>query len=60
VRKQEGGRTRREPEETLLYRAVQAAWGRFVGFVEAGERSVPRFCLREEEAFRRCGVLTHG
>ena len=58
--KKDGGRARREPEETILYRAVQAAWGRFVGSVEAGERSVPRFCLREVEAFLRCGVLAHG
>ena len=60
VSKKEGGRARHEPEGTVLYRAVQAAWGRFVGSVEAGERSVPRFCLREVEAFLRCGVLAHG
>ena len=60
VPKKEGGRVRREPEGTVLYRAVQAAWGTFVGSVEAGERSVPRFCLREVEAFLRCGVLSQG
>jgi hypothetical protein len=42
------------------YRAVQAAWGRFVGSLEAGERSLPWFCLREVVAFLRCGVLAHG
>ncbi len=51
---------RREPEGTVLYRAVQAAWGSFVGGVEANERSVPRFCTREVDAFMRCGVLAHG
>jgi hypothetical protein len=51
---------RREPEGTALYRAVQAAWGSFVGGVEANERSVPRFCTREVDAFLRCGVLAHG
>lgn len=44
----------------MLYRAVQAAWGTFVRAVEAGERSVPPFCVREVEAFSRCGILAHG
>ncbi len=53
-------RVRREPEGTVLYRAVQAAWVPFVAQVETGERSVPRFCRREVAAFLRCGILAHG
>jgi hypothetical protein len=53
----DGERVRREPEGAVLYRAVQAVWGTFVGGVEARERSVPRFCVREVEAFLRCGAL---
>ena len=44
----------------MLYQAVQSAWRTFVGAVEAGERTVPRFCRREVEAFLKCGVLAHG
>ena len=44
----------------MLYRAVQAGWGAFVRSVEAKDGTVPRFCLREVEAFLRCGVLAHG
>ena len=53
-------RVRRQPEGTVLYRAVQAAWQPFVGQVATGERLVPRFCRREVEAFLRCGILAHG
>ena len=53
-------RERREPAGTVLYQTVQAAWRTFVGTVEAGERTVPRFCRREVEAFLKCGVLAHG
>ena len=55
-----GERIRREPERTVLHRAVQAGWAAFVRSVAAKERSVPRFCRREIEAFLRCGVLAHG
>ena len=51
---------RREPETTVLYRVVQAEWNTFVQRVAAGERVVPRFCLRELEGFMRCGILAHG
>jgi len=60
VRSGDGGRVRREPEGTVLYRAVQDAWEPFLRTVEAGERSLPRFCVREVAAFLRCGVLAHG
>ena len=60
MQSQQAQRVRRQPESTVLYQAVQAAWRTFVGAVEAGERTVPRFCRREVEAFLRCGVLAHG
>ena len=60
MRSGDGERVRREPEGTVLYRAVQAGWGAFVRSVEAKDGTVPRFCLREVEAFLRCGVLAHG
>ena len=60
MRNGERQRERREPERTVLYQAVQAAWRTFVGTVEAGERTVPRFCRREVDALLKCGVLAHG
>jgi hypothetical protein len=47
VRSVMGERIRREPERTVLHRAVQAGWAAFVRSVAAKERSVPRFCRRE-------------
>ena len=32
---------------SVLYQAVQSAWRPFVGAVESGERTVPRFCRRD-------------
>jgi hypothetical protein len=40
-------RRRSEPEEGVLCRVVQAEWATFVRCAEAGERVVPRFCVRE-------------
>ncbi|MGK0156045.1 MAG: hypothetical protein ACI9SE_003012 [Neolewinella sp.] len=51
---------RRNPEETVLYRAVQSEWATSLTQLEAGDRHVPRFCRREVEAFLRCGILAHG
>lgn len=53
-------RARREPETTVLLRLVQAEWNTFVQRVEAGERVVPRFWLREVEGYLRCGILGYG
>ncbi|MCP4039804.1 MAG: hypothetical protein GY733_22865, partial [bacterium] len=53
-------RKRREPEKTVLYRALQGEWRTFCAKVDAGDRSVPRFCRREVEGFLRCGLLCHG
>ncbi|MFN3244269.1 MAG: transposase [Planctomycetota bacterium] len=51
---------RRQPEATTLNQVVRSEWATFVAGVEAGERSVPRFCLREAEGYLRCGMLQHG
>jgi len=53
-------RRRREPETTVLYRAVQCEWETSLARFDVGERNVPRFCRREVEAFLRCGILAHG
>lgn len=60
MRRSEGERVRRQPEQTVLYRAVQAGWDAFVRRGAAAGRSVPRFCQREDAAFFRCGILAHG
>jgi len=44
----------------VLFSVVQAEWNTFAQRVAAGERVVPRFCVREVEAFLRCGILAHG
>ncbi|HEX5051697.1 MAG TPA: transposase zinc-binding domain-containing protein [Planctomycetota bacterium] len=51
---------RREPEGTVLHRVVQSEWATALARFDAGERHVPRFCVREVEAFLRCGILVHG
>ena len=53
-------RRRREPAGTVLYRVVQAEWATSLARFDAGERTVPRFCRREVEAFLRCGIVAHG
>jgi hypothetical protein len=60
VRRSAGERVRRQPERTVLYRAVQAGWDSFVLGVAAAGRSVPRFCQRKAAAFMRCRILAHG
>jgi hypothetical protein len=47
----------RAPEASVLFDLVRAEWNTFVRRVEAGERTVPRFCVREVEGYLRCGVL---
>ena len=44
----------------MLYRAVQGAWAKVLAGFEQRERSLPRFCVREVDAFLRCGILAHG
>jgi Transposase zinc-binding domain len=52
---------RHRPEDTLLYRTVQAHWRTFLAEVSGGaEPELPRFVLEEVEAFLKCGILAHG
>ena len=56
------GRTRRDhgAEQSVLYRVVAGAWARMRERLELRERPLPRFCVREVEAYLRCGILAHG
>jgi hypothetical protein len=51
---------RHRPEETLLYRTLQAHWRTFLSDLESdGDSSVlPAFVVAEVEAFLRCGILS--
>lgn len=50
---------RHRPEETVLYRTVEAHWP---AFRERAEEAggLPRFVVREVEEYLRCGLLEHG
>ncbi len=54
-----GGYERHRPEETVLYRTLDAHWP---AFLERAEETggLPRFVLREVEEYLRCGILEHG
>ena len=51
---------RRRPEESALHRVVSSAWATVRARLEAEDRPLPRFCVREVDAFLRCGILAHG
>ena len=52
---------RHRPEDTLLYKTIQAHWRTFLAEVSGGaEPELPRFVLEEVEAFLKCGILAHG
>jgi hypothetical protein len=51
---------RRQPEESILYRVVQAELGTYLARAQAREHPVPRFVERELWGFLRCGILAHG
>ena len=51
---------RRKPEETALHRALHGNLGGFIRSVEQAGREVPRFVLRDLDAYLRCGELNHG
>lgn len=53
---------RHRPEETLLYKTLQAYWTTFVRDLEVASDSpvLPCFVTAEVEAFLRCGILAHG
>ena len=44
----------------MLYRVVQAAWATVKARLDAVGRPMPRFCVREVDAFLRCGMLAFG
>jgi hypothetical protein len=54
------GWQRRRPEEGVLYRVVLASWATVRARLDAADRPLPRFCVREVDAFLRCGMLAHG
>ena len=39
---------------------MQSAWATVRDEIERRERAVPRFCVREMEAYLKCGILAHG
>ena len=53
---------RRQPEQTVLYRTVQAHLETFLAQTagDAERSGVPGFVKREFEAYLRCGILRHG
>ena len=51
---------RRRPEESALHRVVSSAWTTVRARLEAADRPLPRFSVREVDAFLRCGILAHG
>ncbi len=53
---------RHRPEETTLYRVVQAHLNTFLAFVdtETGGSGLPTFVTDEFDAFLSCGILAHG
>jgi hypothetical protein len=51
---------RRRPEETVLYRTVQAELGSFLDQARRRDRPVPHFVERELRAYLACGILAFG
>jgi hypothetical protein len=53
---------RRQPEQTVLYRAIATHLPTFLARTagEDGPGGWPAFVRREFEAYLRCGVLEHG
>lgn len=53
------GYRRRRPEDTVLYKCIEAHWAEFRERAdEAG--GLPKFVVKEFEAYLRCGLLEHG
>jgi hypothetical protein len=50
----------REPETSVLYRAVQQNLETFLACAREQGRVVPRFVERELRAYLTCGILAHG
>ena len=51
---------RRRPEESGLYRAVEAGLEMFLARARSRDRVVPRFVERAFRAYLRCGILAYG
>ena len=53
---------RHRPEDTVLFKTLQAHWRTFLAEVESSDDSVslPAFVVDEVEAFLKCGILAHG
>jgi hypothetical protein len=56
------GYERHRPEETVLWRTLQAHWKTFLAELEsvADPPVLPAFVVSEMEAFLRCGILGYG
>jgi hypothetical protein len=54
-----GAYRRHRPDETVLYRCVEAHWEEFRERAEEAG-GLPKFVLREFEDYLRCGRLEHG
>ena len=50
----------RDPERSILYRAVAEHLPRLLATLDEADRGVPSFVKRELEGFLRCGVAQHG
>jgi hypothetical protein len=54
---------RHRPEETVLYKVLQAHWKTFLSDRETATpdaAALPAFVVSEMEAFLKCGILAHG
>jgi hypothetical protein len=50
---------RHRPEDSVLYQTLQAHWGSFVERADE-QGGLPKFIVREFEAFLDCGILERG
>ena len=55
-----GEYARHRPEQTLLYRLIEAHYPAFVEHLAARERTLPVHVQREFESYLKCGRLEHG
>ena len=53
---------RHQPEETVLYKTLQAHWKTFLREIESATDPpvLPAFVISEVEAYLRCGILAQG
>ncbi len=61
TRERDGGRYQRHrPEQTLLYRIVEAYYPAFTAHLAAQGGELPAYVRREFDDYLKCGVLEHG